>query len=533
MPARERALEFVNIAKKVTKAVVPDKILHPLWARYLAAKPGGEVALDLSQYGVPDGAGDFFTVEWLRREVANIADPALTSYFAITPEGDLGSLCAPAHCYPALIDSVIAVSAEKNYGVGHMVDGKRMIASDHRLLAEELAGKPFAQVRFLARDREFAFFVQRWEERDGTLLTSLPNPVTMKIQLDSPSAQAFLESPGMNLAELFSAPLMEDCTFDVDVVYTWVNSEDPEWREQLAEHTDSSNEAQSNRASGDVDSDRYISRDELRYSLRSLLTFAPWVRYVHVVSNCKPPAWFDESNERVRWVHHDEIMEGQHLPTFSSHAIETSIHEVPGLSEQFLYFNDDIFAMQPLTKSDFFLPNGIAKIRLEPYGIVHGDPVDGDPDYINAARNGQALLQSKFAKTPTRLHTHTPQSMRLSVFRSCEETFKDAFESTRSRKFRTMSDISPTSFMYPNYAYLTGNAVMDFPQTALMNSKHPYREMLDDFAAQLMARNWASLPLTLCINDGGGSTQNHDWGNAIVEFMVSVFDEASEAEKAP
>lgn len=463
---------------------------------------------------------DFLTFEWLGRRIAQ--DSAPKSYFVITSDSAKPSLCAPTDSYQALIDSVIAAADQPNVEIGYMSKGQRVVTPDGAQLAQELASKPFVQVRLVSHEKELAFFVEEWTVDGSTLVAPRPNPVTKNIQLGSSSADTFFETPGKNLEELYPTPLMDDFDFEVDVVYTWVNSEDPDWQKLLADYSEGD----------EIEPDRFSNRDELRYSLRSLLRFAPWVHRVYIVSNCKPPEWFDESNQQVVWVYHDEIIDSALLPTFNSHAIEASIHRIPNLSEHFLYFNDDIFVMKPVRKSHFFYTNGIAKIRPEKYGIVHGDVDPSDPDYINAARNAQALLQSKFGRTATRPHTHSPQSMKRSVAQASEATFAEAFEQTRRNRFRSTTDISATSFLYPNFAYLTGEAVTDFPKTALMNVNHPFREKLESYSMMVNSENFADLPLTLCINDGGGSAQNQDWGKAIVEFMHSAFDQSSVAEKS-
>ncbi len=540
--------KFVDGAKQVTKAVFPRKLLDPLWARYVTATSAQEVSVAASLVASPDkleeiqrhyaaanNERDFLTIDWLRRRVAGVQDPALKSYFAITADGYMPSLCAPSECYRALVDSIIAVSVQSNLQLGYMLEGQRVLISNYAQLLRDLLARPAIEIRLISGDREFAFIIEKWSTEGGVLHAPRANPITRKIYLDTPSAKAFLASPGTSLDELFPTPMAEETTFDVDVVYTWVNGNDPEWRALLNEHSRTPDDAREPARNADpsesLDPDRYVSRDELRYSLRSLLTFAPWVRQVYVVTNCKPPEWFDETNERVTWVYHEEIIEPENLPTFSSHAIEASIHRIPGLSEHFLYFNDDLFLVKPVNKSDFFLPNGLARTHPEPYGIIHGDLNEQDPDYVNAARNVQALLQTRFEKTATRVHTHSPQSMRLSVIEECEATFPEAYSQTRSKKFRSITDISPTSFMYPNYAYLSGNAIIDFSPTSLVTVNHPYEETLEAYQQAMQAFDYAALPLSLCLNDGGGSTRDPDWGETILRFLTTAFDELSVAEK--
>ena len=87
--------------------------------------------------------------------------------------------------------------------------------------------------------------------------------------------------------------------FPVDAVYTWVNSEDPGWRALLAPF----------RELTPLDRDRFGQSDELRYSMRSLALFAPWIRRIYIVSNCARPDWLLET-ARVAWVDHSEIIPG-------------------------------------------------------------------------------------------------------------------------------------------------------------------------------------------------------------------------------
>lgn len=52
---------------------------------------------------------------------------------------------------------------------------------------------------------------------------------------------------------------------------------------------------------------------------------------------------------------HQEIFENRsHLPTFSSPAIESNIYRIPGLSDKFLYFNDDVFLGEEVWPNDFY-----------------------------------------------------------------------------------------------------------------------------------------------------------------------------------
>ena len=83
---------------------------------------------------------------------------------------------------------------------------------------------------------------------------------------------------------------------------------------------------------------RYRDNHELKYSLRSLEKYAPWVRRVWLVTNGQVPSWLDLDSERVSVVPHASIFANRsHLPTFSSPAIEVHLHHIPGLARRFVY----------------------------------------------------------------------------------------------------------------------------------------------------------------------------------------------------
>ncbi|XP_037927150.1 N-acetylglucosamine-1-phosphotransferase subunits alpha/beta [Hermetia illucens] len=144
---------------------------------------------------------------------------------------------------------------------------------------------------------------------------------------------------------IFSAEPVDQaaCCEPIDVVYTWVNGSDPEFIKSIQKFTP------------DYDQARFDDKNELKYSLRSLEAFAPWVRHVYIVTNGQIPYWLNMACERVTIISHAQIApENTLLPTFSSSTIETFIHRIPSLSKKFLYLNDDIFLGAPLYPEDLF-----------------------------------------------------------------------------------------------------------------------------------------------------------------------------------
>ncbi|XP_061662989.1 N-acetylglucosamine-1-phosphotransferase subunits alpha/beta isoform X2 [Syngnathoides biaculeatus] len=115
----------------------------------------------------------------------------------------------------------------------------------------------------------------------------------------------------------------------------------------------------------DVSASRFEDNEELRYSLRSVEKHAPWVRHVFVVTNGQIPSWLNLDNPRVSVVTHQELfLNRSHLPTFSSPAIESHIHRIPGLSQKFIYLNDDVMFGRDVWPDDFYSHSKGQKVYL-------------------------------------------------------------------------------------------------------------------------------------------------------------------------
>lgn len=143
-------------------------------------------------------------------------------------------------------------------------------------------------------------------------------------------------------------------SFDIDIVLAWCDGSDPEFSSRKSARLKEVAPPNVEENIGDV---RYVQHDELRYCLRSIEKFTPWVRRIFLVTDNQRPAWLKD-HPKVTVVDHKEIIPAHLLPIFSAIAIEMHIHKIPGLSEHFIYGNDDIFMNRPLQPSDFFADDG-------------------------------------------------------------------------------------------------------------------------------------------------------------------------------
>lgn len=146
----------------------------------------------------------------------------------------------------------------------------------------------------------------------------------------------------------------------IDLVYLWVDGNDPEWQAKRDAALGNAESKSSANCEG-----RYANHNELLYSLRSIEKYAPWINKIYIVTDSQIPKWLDQSNSIVKIIDHTEILPKECLPCFNSSVIEHFIADIPGLSEHFLFSNDDMFLNRTTSPEDFFTPEGLPIVRLK------------------------------------------------------------------------------------------------------------------------------------------------------------------------
>ncbi|MDK1475213.1 stealth family protein [Streptomyces sp. 549] len=352
---------------------------------------------------------------------------------------------------------------------------KKLKASGTMRFGEILLG-PEAQV---LGGLEFACEVEFWKDGES-LLESSPAPALLT-QAPPEVVASALVSPRPNAVsdvlpadarrratlavgervlptfEDFAAPRIDTVGFPIDVVYTWVDGEDPELRAKRERFRGGPGPAI---AGKEVGASRYTSHDELRYSLRSLDMYADFVRHVFIVTDGQQPDWLDTAAEGVTVVDHRDIFSDPSvLPVFNSHAIGTQLHHIDGLSDRYLYFNDDVFVGRPARPEQFFLGNGIARLPFSPFQFGLGEPNAQEPAPNSAGKNVRELLMSTHGRLITNKFMHTPHPQIKAVMQELEERFAEDVERTSRSRFRSVDDIAMGASLHHHYAYLTGRAV--------------------------------------------------------------------------
>lgn len=141
----------------------------------------------------------------------------------------------------------------------------------------------------------------------------------------------------------------------IDMVYLWCDGSDPEFAKRKLECQRQLGISDGKIISEVAGNKRFCSNDELKYSLRSLEKYVPWINHVYIVTDRQVPKWLNTDYEKVTVVDHSEIMPQEVIPCFNSVVIEYFLHNIPGLSKKFLYSNDDMFFGGVVSPEDFFV----------------------------------------------------------------------------------------------------------------------------------------------------------------------------------
>ena len=141
-------------------------------------------------------------------------------------------------------------------------------------------------------------------------------------------------------------------TSDIDFVIAWVDGSDPEWQKQRAMYR-----GDEEKATGVNGIERYREWGTLRYWFRCVEKYAPWVRKIHFVTCGQLPEWLNINHPKINFVRHEDYIPHEWLPVFSANPIELNLFRIKGLSEKFVFFNDDMFVNAPVKPEDFFVNN--------------------------------------------------------------------------------------------------------------------------------------------------------------------------------
>ena len=330
--------------------------------------------------------------------------------------------------------------------------------------------------------------------------------------------------------------------YDIDFVITWVDGNDPAWQAEKVQawEKECCNDENANTEA------RFREWNLLQYLFRGIEFYAPWVRRIHFVTWGHVPEWMKTDHPKLHIVKHSDFIPEQYLPTFNSHTIEFHLHRIDGLSDRFVYFNDDSFLCRPVSPEFYFkegLPcdygmldciyprsgttmhyvaNAIAvlnehfttrEIRQQPllwyhmsYGIKHVaiNYFYSKYSYLTGFRNG-----------------HLPQSYLKDTFDDIWSQEGERLEQTTMTRFRSDSNISVWLIRY--WQLLKGR----FRPTGLDARGKCYTE----YSEQMLADISAGRHPMICVNDLCKTQEDFShWQPRIKEAFEKLLPEKSSFE---
>ncbi|MCR4677553.1 MAG: Stealth CR1 domain-containing protein [Lachnospiraceae bacterium] len=258
-------------------------------------------------------------------------------------------------------------------------------------------------------------------------------------------------------------------TQNIDIVVPWVNGADPMWLSEKRKYDGSTEDF-------DTSDSRYRDWNLLPFFFRGIEKNMPWVNKVFFVTWGHVPEWLNTEAEKLVIVNHKDYIPAEYLPTFNSNTIELNIHRIKGLSDHFIYFNDDMFPIDTL-KPEWFFKDGTPRDMLVAGTLVNKEPdssiwhiVFNDMGIINkyfhggksSLRNFWKWASPKYGlsicvKNAFKIWNHTlsefwcphiTSSFKKSTYEKLWELEGDYLDKVCKNKFRTPYDINQWLMKY-------------------------------------------------------------------------------------
>ena len=300
----------------------------------------------------------------------------------------------------------------------------------------------------------------------------------------------------------------------IDFVITWVDGADPEWLTEKNKYAEKKIDV-TNAAN------RYRDMGLLKYWFRGIEKFAPWVNQIYFVTWGHVPEWLNLKHPKLKIVKHEDFIPHQYLPVFNSSAIEINLHRIRGLSDHFVYFNDDVFLIKPISEDYYFhlgLPRDLWRDNI-PYCDKDTDPVFehvllNDKMLISRHFNKRKVMNQNFFKCINPKYGrrnirflmlykwpymagfdnfHCSSPFLKETFKEVWKQEKEIMSETSNSKFRRMTDIN--QYVFQLWQIYSGNfSPKSYKKTGqFFNLSNDNSELFKVIDGQLIEE--------ICIND--------------------------------
>jgi len=225
----------------------------------------------------------------------------------------------------------------------------------------------------------------------------------------------------------------------MDIVITYVNGADPQWQRSYSEYTKTP-----------AIEKRYRDWGTLRFLCRAIEKNLPFIKNVYLVvsSESQIPLW---ASSELKVVLHDQIIPAEFLPTFNSTCIEMFLHKIPGLEEEYIYFNDDIFPVQTCTEDDFFR-EGKAVLKFHKCLLRGGQ-------FRKHTLNSDRLARKALGLRPGMVFLRPKHSATTMLRSSCKEAYGKEEAELLRRISRIREDRNVNQYFFLDYQKLSGRTI--------------------------------------------------------------------------
>ena len=328
----------------------------------------------------------------------------------------------------------------------------------------------------------------------------------------------------------------------IDFVVLWVDGADKKWQEEKAKY-----QYLATGKKVDISVNRYRDWGVMPYWFRSIEKCAPWVRKVHFVTCGQRPEWLNTDCPKLNCVNHSDYIPAEKLPVFNANPIEIALHRIEGISDKFVFLNDDMFLLNPIKPSFFFkgdLPVQYAALHpIVPQGLhansIMTHLIANSVTIINKYFDCKSQIRKNWKKwfLPNKVglktallnvlysqhsafigfgNAHLPVPMLKKTLEDVWSKEPEIMEQTLGSRFRTITDVSQYLFRYWDLA--SGN----FYPTSLKNLGKKFNLGLDAPVFRAIENHSHNM---ICLQDDA-EYESEDVFNQVKTRLIKAFEVA-------
>ena len=270
----------------------------------------------------------------------------------------------------------------------------------------------------------------------------------------------------------------------IDMVFTYCDGTDPKFIEEKNRFLKEKDKVNNKPI-------RYININEIVYSVRSVLKFMPWINMIYIITNKQTPPV--ELNPKVKIIDHTEIIPKKYLPTFNSDVIESFIHNIPELSEIFLYNNDDMMHTRNINISDIIQENKFIFRNYYRNWII----TQNTCEYLKRIHLTSQLFKQSNPSIKL-INNHHTKFLRKSTLKFVEEKYPKLLHELRVNRVRGEIYIQYLFFCINIDNILNDNIILDKYDDVIV-----YYLENKEYREDMFVKIYDKRPKFLCLNDMG------------------------------